>query len=106
MEITSIPIDTLINEYSITMSKSGTQSLLIGILPLGSVFASFFTTFFIHHFTRRRAIYIFAAINCGAVVIDNITIFGVLLLGRFMEGVCVGIYSAIAPIYLKEIAPK
>ena len=48
----------------------------------------------------------FALVNCGAIGIVNINSFGALIAGRFLEGICVGFYSAIAPIYLREIAPK
>ena len=48
----------------------------------------------------------FALVNCGAIGIVNVNNFGALIAGRFLEGICVGFYSAIAPIYLREIAPK
>jgi MFS family permease len=36
----------------------------------------------------------------------NITTFETLLAGRCIEGICMGCFTTIAPIYLKEIAPK
>jgi MFS family permease len=45
-------------------------------------------------------------VNCGAIALINITNFTSLIIGRFLEGICIGYYSAIAPIYLREIAPK
>jgi MFS family permease len=88
------------------MSPSSAQSILIGILPLGSVFGAILTKPLIKKYKRLTGIYIFTIFNMIAVVLINITIFGTLLAGRFLEGICVGYYSAIAPIYLREIAPK
>jgi len=45
-------------------------------------------------------------VNFAAILLVNITNFPVLVAGRFIEGICIGHYSAIAPIYCKEIAPK
>lgn len=105
-EITSVPIDILVTEFSITMSPSSAQSILIGILPFGSVFGAILTKPLIKKFRRLTGIYIFTVVNCIGVVLINITNFGTLIAGRFLEGICVGYYSAIAPIYLREIAPK
>lgn len=105
-EITSVPISTLVAQFSITMSPSSAQSILIGVLPLGAVFGAILTKHLIKKFKRLTGIYIFTIVNIIAVVLINITIFGTLIAGRFLEGICVGYYSAIAPIYLREIAPK
>ena len=51
-------------------------------------------------------IYVFTIVNVGAIILVNITNFYALLIGRMIEGICVGFYSAIAPMYLREIAPK
>jgi len=105
-EITSVPIAILVAKFSITMTPSSAQSILIGILPLGSVFGAILTKPLIKKFKRLTGIYVFAIVNIIAIVLVNITIYGTLIAGRFLEGICVGYYSAIAPIYLREIAPK
>jgi SP family galactose:H+ symporter-like MFS transporter len=105
-EFTSVPINTIMVNYGITLSPSTAQSILIGILPFGSVFGACFTTILINKCRRLSGIYIFAFVNVGAIVLVNITTFMTLIAGRFIEGICVGFYSAIAPIYLREIAPK
>jgi MFS family permease len=88
------------------METSLALSLLIGILPMGSVFGSIITKFLIVKYRRLAGIYIFTFFNIIAIVLVNITTFETLIAGRFIEGVCIGYYSAISPVYLKEIAPK
>lgn len=105
-EITSIPITDIMREYDITISKFAAQSILIGILPLGAILGVVVTKFLITRYRRLTGIYIFAVVNIGAMVLVNITTFGTLIAGRLIEGICVGYYTTIAPIYLKEIAPK
>lgn len=105
-EITSIPIDILVEEYHITIAKSTAQSILIGVLPIGAILGVVITKFLITKYRRLTGIYIFTIVNVGAIVMININVFGILVAGRFIEGICIGYYTTIAPIYLKEIAPK
>jgi MFS family permease len=105
-EITSVKIDVLVSVYGITMDKFIAQSILIGILPIAAIIGSVITRVLIRKFRRLSGIYVFTFVNVGAIVLVNITTFYTLLLGRFIEGICIGFYSAIAPVYLKEIAPK
>lgn len=88
------------------MDKFAAQSILIGVLPLGAIFGVIVTSFMINRFRRLTGIYVFTVVNVGAIILVNITTFGTLIGGRFIEGICVGYYTTIAPIYLKEIAPK
>jgi predicted MFS family arabinose efflux permease len=100
-EITSVPIATILQEYSITVSKFAAQSILIGILPFGAILGVVITKLLITRYRRLTGIYIFTFVNIGAMVLVNITNFGTLIAGRFVEGICVGYYTTIAPIYLK-----
>ena len=88
------------------MNKDLALSILIGILPLAAVIGAVITRVMMKRFRRLSGIYIFTFVNVGAIVLVNINIFATLLVGRFLEGICIGFYSAIAPIYLREIAPK
>jgi MFS family permease len=95
-----------VHEYNITLDPFLTLSLLIGILPLGSVFGAIATKLMIKKLRRLTGMYIFTLVNIGAIVLVNITTLETLVVGRFIEGICVGYYTAISPLYLKEIAPK
>ena len=83
-EITSVPIETIIEEYSITIGKFAAQSILIGILPLGAILGVIVTKFLITRYKRLTGIYIFTVVNVGAIVLVNITTFGTLIAGRFI----------------------
>jgi len=86
------------------MDKSAAQSILIGILPIGAILGVFITKFMLLHTRRLTGIYVFAFVNVGAIILVNVTTFGTLIAGRFIEGICIGFYTTIAPIYLKEIS--
>ena len=75
-------------------------------MPISAVLGVIITKYLITRYRRLTGIYIFTFVNIGAIVLVNITTFGTLLAGRAIEGICVGYYTTIAPIYLKEIAPK
>lgn len=97
---------TLVHLYNIPINKFSAQSILIGVLPFGAIFGVLFTKALITRYRRLVGIYIFTVVNVGAMVLVNINTFGTLIAGRFVEGICIGYYTQIAPIYLKEIAPK
>lgn len=105
-EITSVSIERLVVIYNINMDKFIAQSILIGILPFASIVGAIIMRGIIKKTRRLSGIYVFTFINVGAIVLVNITTFYTLLLGRLIEGVCIGFYSAIAPVYLREMAPK
>lgn len=83
------------------MDKFIAQAILIGILPMASIIGAIITRVLLKKFKRLSGIYVFTIVNCAAIALVNINTFYTLLLGRFMEGICVGFYSAIAPIYLR-----
>jgi MFS family permease len=105
-EITAIPMADLVVHYSIPINKFSAQSILIGVLPFGAIFGVLVTKPLISRYRRLAGIYIFTVINVGAIVLVNITTFPTFIAGRFIEGICIGYYTNICPIYLKEIAPK
>ena len=83
------------------MDKFIAQSILIGILPFASIIGAIIMRAMIKKFRRLSGIYVFTFVNIGAIVLVNITTFYTLLIGRCIEGICIGFYSAIAPVYLR-----
>ena len=92
--------------YNIGFNKFLAQSILIGVLPFAAIIGALIMRLMIKGFRRVTGIYIFTFVNVGAIVLVNVNTFYTLLIGRFIEGICIGYYSAIAPVYLREIAPK
>lgn len=105
-EITSVPTTELIQLYNIDLSSDNTLAILNAVLPLAAIIGAVITKVLIKKFRRLTGIYVFTIVNCLAVVLINVNTFLTLILGRFVEGTCIGFYTAIAPIYLKEIAPR
>lgn len=105
-EVTSVPISTIVAEYNTTLSESVALAILIAVMPIGAVLGVLISVQMMKRFKRVVGLYVFAFVNCGAAVLININTFPTLNLGRFVEGICIGIYASMAPIYLREIAPK
>jgi MFS family permease len=105
MEITVIPISEIAVYYNITINQDVALSILIGILPLTAILGAISANLMMKKFRRLSGIYIFTIINCVAIGLVNINMFSTLLVGRGLEGICIGFYSALGPIYLREIAP-
>ena len=99
--ITSVPIATIVQNYNVTISSSVALSILIAVLPFGSVFGVLISVQLMKRFRRVTGRYIFSFINVGAAVLININTFPTLIIGRFIEGICIGIYASVAPIFLR-----
>jgi len=76
-------------------------------MPFGSLAGALSSSFIADRFSRRAAIQVAALIwivgsiiQCASV---NVTM---LVVGRVVSGLCVGIASSIVPVYQSEIAPK
>ncbi|KAF7561634.1 hypothetical protein G7046_g2525 [Stylonectria norvegica] len=87
--------------------KSYRQGAITASMPAGSLVGSLFSSFIADRLSRKVALQVScvlwiigAAIQCAS---QNI---GMLCTGRVIAGLCVGIASAIVPVYQSEIAPK
>jgi predicted MFS family arabinose efflux permease len=82
------------------------QGLLVAILPLGGLLGSLISKKSITAVTRRNGMHLVLPVLAFAILLVQITTSTMLFIGRFLEGVCIGYYVSLAPIYLKEITPK
>lgn len=83
------------------------QGGITASMPIGSFFGALTSSFIADRYSRKRAIQfscilwvIGATLQCAAQDV------AMLCVGRFVAGFCVGICSAIVPVYQSEIAPK
>jgi SP family galactose:H+ symporter-like MFS transporter len=105
-EITSINVETIIVNYGISIDKHLLQGMLIAVMPFGGLFGSLLAKTCISLITRLRGMHATLPVLVLSILIVQVTTPVTLFLGRFLEGVCIGYYVSIAPIYLKEISPK
>lgn len=87
--------------------KSYRQGGITCAMPFGSLVGALSSSFIADKYSRRASIQIASIfwivgsiIQCASVDI------GMLVVGRVVAGVCVGIASSICPVYQAEIAPK
>ena len=86
--------------------STGGQSLVAGIVLAGAVIGASVAGILSDHFGRRRVILATALAFVAAAVISAVAqSVGVLLAGRLLIGVAIGIASMLTPLYLAEISP-
>jgi len=100
-EITSIPIQVIIDNYEIEVDENLLQGLLIAIMPFGGLFGSLAAKLWIKSITRRQGMNLALPFLITSITLVQFTTAATLFIGRFLEGMCVGYYVSIAPIYLK-----
>lgn len=79
--------------------------MLQGIVSVGAGFGALGSSIILKNFSRRNSVLLVNAIAliCGVLVmIPNLYLFFVL---RFFQGACIGLYSAIVPLLIKEYSP-
>ena len=104
--VSVVNISQLITNYDISLSKSTTQSLLIGMMPIGGIFGAGVTKVVLKYVNRKQGIYflfVLLWIGLGMILVRNMY---TIILGRFVEGIAIGLYVSISPILLQEVTPK
>ncbi|KAG1415912.1 hypothetical protein G6F58_006249 [Rhizopus delemar] len=83
------------------------KELIVGATTFGAIFGGFFAGLLTDRFGRRILVIVSSLIFiAGALIMALAKSFGVLLLGRIVVGLAVGIASMIVPIYVSELSPK
>jgi predicted MFS family arabinose efflux permease len=70
-------------------------------MPFGGLFGSLLAKSFLNSITRLSGMHAALPLLVLSILIVQITTPLTLFLGRFIEGICIGYYVSIAPIYLK-----
>jgi MFS family permease len=86
--------------YNITISPETAKSLLTGFIPIGAGIGALIGRKLIHVFSRRKFILFInlVAIIAGSIVFVNNWI--LFLCMRLIQGMCVGMNTSIAPLYI------
>ncbi|WPG99853.1 Hypothetical protein R9X50_00267300 [Acrodontium crateriforme] len=94
------------NNQSCSGPRSSTQGGITASMAGGSWIASLGSGFFSDKFGRRTVIMAGAVIwIIGCIIVSATQNIAMLIVGRIINGICVGICSAQVPVYISEIAP-
>lgn len=100
-----IDFATVMDIFGITMEKSQAQGFLTFCVPLGGLFGSLLSSYFLKNVSRRNSIlYInYAAFLIGCLIfLADLKLYMIL---RVCQGMCAGLFSAIVPLLIKETTP-
>ncbi|KAH6981728.1 general substrate transporter [Ilyonectria sp. MPI-CAGE-AT-0026] len=87
--------------------KSYRQGAITASMPAGSLVGSIMSSFIADRYSRKVALQISCILwIIGATIQTAAQNVGMLCTGRVIAGLCVGIASAIVPVYQSEIAPR
>jgi len=82
-----------------------TQSVIAALLPIGAIIGAF-SSKFVATLGRRKMMLIINMVLCISVLISFIKSTYTLGVMRFLGGYCVGSFTFLVPLYLREISPK
>jgi MFS family permease len=83
------------------------QGGITASMPFGSLFGALCSSFIADRYSRKVAIQIASLFwIAGSALQTAANGIALLVLGRFIAGICVGIASSVVPVYQAEIAPK
>ncbi|KAM5362602.1 hypothetical protein ACJZ2D_012431 [Fusarium nematophilum] len=87
--------------------RSYRQGAITASMPAGSLVGSLFSSFLADRYSRKVALQISCVLwILGSILQCASQNIGMLCTGRVIAGFCVGIASAVVPVYQSEIAPK
>ncbi|CAO0791599.1 unnamed protein product [Mucor circinelloides] len=83
------------------------KELVVGGTTFGAIFGGFFSGLLTDRFGRKILVIVSSIIFiAGALILALAPSYGVLLFGRVVVGLAVGIASMIVPVYVSELSPK
>lgn len=77
----------------------------MGCIPVGAAVGAVFSFIYIKKVSPKTAFLITNAISILAIATIQIKTLYTLLAGRIIQGICVGLYSTITPIYINQMLP-
>ncbi|KAI9276419.1 general substrate transporter [Sporodiniella umbellata] len=83
------------------------KELVVGATTFGAIFGGFFSGLITDKMGRKLLVIVSSLVFiAGAIIMAVARSFGILLLGRIVVGLAVGIASMIVPVYVSELSPK
>ncbi|RKP08472.1 sugar transporter [Thamnocephalis sphaerospora] len=102
-----ITMTQFLNVFPAIAEDEVLKGFVVASLTIGCLIGALATSYFADRFGRKLSCMGGAAIfTVGALLQTIASSLAVLILGRFIAGLAVGMLSAIVPLYLSEIAPK
>lgn len=87
--------------------KGARQGGITSAMPAGSLLGSLVSSYLGDYLGRKQAIQIGSVIwIIGSIIQTASQNVGMLIVGRIVSGICVGITSTLVPVYQSELAPK
>ena len=102
----SIAFDDIIDIYNLHQyPRASTQGFLTGSLSIMGGAGAFLSSYLLQKMSRKQSVEFLAWMSLCAGIILMIPHLGFLIIGRLIQGLCIGMCSTVAPLYLREICP-
>ena len=94
---------TITPEFGLNSLEAG---MVVGAVPIGAVGGAWFASHGADRYGRRTLILVSAAVFIGGAIVSAIAPGAlILILSRVVIGMGIGVASAVAPVYISELAP-
>lgn len=98
----SISFEHISQIYHISPDHQSTmQGLLTGCVSLLGGFGAFWSSWLLGACSRRRCLEVLACGMILACLVLQVPYMGALLLARCLQGICIGMISAVAPLFIR-----
>lgn len=78
----------------------------MGCVPVGAGVGAIFSSILLKKFSLKSVFLITNIVSVIAISTIQVKTLYTLLAGRIIQGVCVGLYSAITPLYINQMLPQ
>jgi len=82
--VSVVDLSQLMTEYSISISTPETNSLLIGMMPIGGIVGAAFNQLFLKFFNRKHSLYIMLIILWAGLAMILVHNMYTIIIGRFV----------------------
>lgn len=102
----SIPFDGIVQIYSLQhYSKPQMQGFLTGCLSITGALGAYLSSFLLQRCSRLQSVYFLAYFYVATGLLLQFPHIAFLIMGRILQGICIGMCSAVVPLYLREFSP-